>query len=78
MTDCKSPLEIIMSHDYGFGDLREELEKRKNRKFPYRDKVRKIKNVNYGSNFTNESLRSASGMYQNCPANRPSWAANIY
>ena len=28
MTDCKSPLEIIMSHDYGFGDLREELEKR--------------------------------------------------
>ncbi len=44
MTDCKSPLEIIMSHDYGFGDLREELEKRKNRKFPYRDKVKKTPN----------------------------------
>ena len=49
MTDFKSPLEIIMSHDYGFGDLREELEKRKDSKFPYRDKVRKIKIINSGS-----------------------------
>ena len=47
MTDCKSPLEIIMSHDYGFGDLREELEKRKDSKFPYRDKVKKA--LNYGA-----------------------------
>ncbi len=31
MTDCKSPLEIIMSHEYCFGDLREELEKWKDR-----------------------------------------------
>ena len=27
-----------------FGELREELEKRKNRKFPYRDKVKKTPN----------------------------------
>ena len=44
MTDCKLPLEIIMSHDYCFGDLREELEKWKDRKFPYRDKGKKAKN----------------------------------
>ena len=44
MTDCKSPLEIIMSHDYCFGDLREELEKWKGRKFPYRDKVKNLQN----------------------------------
>lgn len=46
MTDCKSPLEIIMSHDYCFGDLTEELEKWKDRKFPYRDKSKKLKNAN--------------------------------
>lgn len=44
MTDCKPLLEIIMSHDYCFGALREELEKWKDRKFPYRDKVKKTKN----------------------------------
>ena len=44
MTDCKLPLEIIMSHDYCFGDLREELEKWKDRKFPYRDKVKNLQN----------------------------------
>ena len=44
MTDCKSPLEVIMSHEYCFGDLGEELEKWKDRKFPYRDKVKKAKN----------------------------------
>ena len=43
MTDCKSPLEIIMSHEYCFGDLGEELEKWKDRKFPYRNKVKKSK-----------------------------------
>ena len=44
MTDCKSPLEIIMSRDYCFRDLREELEKWKDRKFPYRDKVKNSQN----------------------------------
>ncbi len=44
MTDCKSPLEIIMSRDYCFRDLREELEKWKDRKFLYGNKVKKIKN----------------------------------
>ena len=43
MTDCKSPLEVIMSHEYCFGDLGEELEKWKDRKFPYRNKVKKPK-----------------------------------
>ena len=39
MTDCKLPLEIIMSHDYCFGVLKEEVEKWKDRKFLYRNKV---------------------------------------
>ena len=43
MTDCKSPLEVIMLHEYCFGDLGEELEKWKDRKFPYRNKVKKPK-----------------------------------
>ena len=44
MTDCKSPVEVIMSHEYCFGDPGEELEKWKGRKFPYRNKVKKTKN----------------------------------
>ena len=44
MTDCKLPLEIIMSHDYCFGVLKEEVEKWKDRKFLYGNQVKKIKN----------------------------------
>ena len=43
MTDCKSPLGIIISHDYCFGDLREELESGRTENFHIEIKARKPK-----------------------------------
>lgn len=43
MTDCKLPLEIIMSHDYCFGVLKEEVEKWKTENFYIETKLRKSK-----------------------------------
>lgn len=61
MTDCKSPLEVIMSHEYCFGDLGEELEKWKDRKFPYRNKVKNQKSCSASE--TEEQIENP-GLYE--------------